>query len=568
MGDPKAPALPDNLPPELRKFLSCEATSVTLADGPMAWIDGSPPMSIKPGATPGTATIEVEVMGSTISFPASIKDGALAVDFGWKTSFLPEGTTQWFDDLNAWFKSNGYGWGQPTFGKGTTTLAKVRLTPGTTVAPGLPLTPTTPAQPAKPVVIHVPDRGTQPPPYQKTNVEEPGLPKAEVFAPPANAGGPLEDVGTGAMNPMTGKPFVKGSEAEAVHLQQVAEEKAAAQAAREAEQAEAAKAAKVPSAKPVTKPLVGAGGPGGPKAPSGLGNIAILGIVGVVVAAIAGVVLFGGGAAAPQASGPAASPAANASPVPAASGAASAGGAAACEEAAVIQRLSVTADQLCDYRMTDMRKDRKEYNGQAASIQPDAGDIVSTVAVPVNVGPQLAAAVLAGCDARKQLYCAEVKPSAGPHVLFGIGTVGTVDQQAAAFYEVAVALSGTTPGNGVGSTPWSGPVGDPLAGSTLAYSLRFPSIASAANVAGPFRLGYDKASANPFFLQGSSAAFAVVSGTYAFVFVPVAELNGATTFRQFTFYQEDGNGPSAVDLAPETGQPPVDIQLKEMISLS
>lgn len=133
-----------------------------------------------------------------------------------------------------------------------------------------------------------------------------------------------------------------------------------------------------------------------------------------------------------------------------------------------------------------------------------------------QVGPKLAAAVLAGCGAREQVFCAEVKPSAGPHMLFGIGRVAAIDQQAAAFYEVAVALAGSTPGNGVGSTPWDGPIGDSLAGSTLAYSLRFPSLASAA---------------------------------------------------QFTYYQEDGNGPSAVDLAPESGQPMGSIELKEMVAL-
>jgi hypothetical protein len=127
MADPRPPVLPDDMAPELRGFLSCEITAVTITDGPISWFAGSPPMSIRQGPTAGSAMIQVEIFGSTMDFPATIKDGALSIDFGWKASFVPAGTTQWIDDLNDWFKSNGYGWGQPTFGNGTTTLTKVPL---------------------------------------------------------------------------------------------------------------------------------------------------------------------------------------------------------------------------------------------------------------------------------------------------------------------------------------------------------------------------------------------------------------------------------------------------------
>jgi hypothetical protein len=148
-----------------------------------------------------------------------------------------------------------------------------------------------------------------------------------------------------------------------------------------------------------------------------------------------------------------------------------------------------------------------------------------------------------------------------------MGMAATVDQQAAAFYEMAVSLFDTTPGAGVGATPWSSSVGDPLTGANLAYSLRFPSIASKAANAGPFRLGYDKDSKNPFFFQGPSAGFAIVGGSYVFLAIPLAELDGAITYRQFTFYQQDVGGASAVDLAPESTGPMAPLDLKAMVQL-
>src|SRR5262249_13691025 len=136
-------------------------TSATIKDGPFEASGYKGAVSIKPGATPGTATLGVDIIGATVDFPVSIENGALKVDFGWKASFLPDGATQWLDDLNAWFKANGYAWGQPTFDKGTTTLRKVPLAaPATTATPAAPSgqptpTPTpapTPAPKPKPTV--------------------------------------------------------------------------------------------------------------------------------------------------------------------------------------------------------------------------------------------------------------------------------------------------------------------------------------------------------------------------------------------------------------------------------
>src|SRR5262245_56035438 len=207
MGDAKPPRLPDGLPDDLRAFFECRTTSATIKDGPFEVSGYKGAVSIKPGATPGTATLGIDV-GATLDFPVSIENGALKVDFGWKASFLPEGATQWLDDLNAWFKANGYAWGQPTFDKGTTTLRKVPLAaPATTATPPAPPSGK-PAPTPKPTPKPKPTptqgdvygtSGTSPMPYGETGVVPPALPKSEVAGQPPS--GPLEDVGTGSMNP-------------------------------------------------------------------------------------------------------------------------------------------------------------------------------------------------------------------------------------------------------------------------------------------------------------------------------------------------------------------------------
>ena len=541
MADPKAPQLPANLPPDLRRFLECKSTSVTLADGPMTWVDGSPPMKIRPGSAPGSATIDVEILGMTVSIPASVQGGALKLDLGKYEFALPKETASVADDLNAWFKANGYKWGPPAFGKGTTTLTKVWIAAPATVnppvAPPAPVAPK-PAPPVTPPVTPPTNGGSQPLPYAETKVEVPTLPKS-TFDPPKAAP-------SGASAGTTG-PYGELDKLGQALLEAEAKEEAANKA-KEA----AAKTVPAPSGggKP---PVTGAGGPGGPKAPTGMGRLGVLTIVAVAIAVIVGGVIFLGGGKPAGTPGPGESDVAAGTEVVETTGPEP----AACDAAAALQQFGADGQRYCPKFQPDVRMDWIEYSAVAASIQPDAGDITSWAFQRVQVGPTFIARMLAGCDVRQGVYCAETKPTPGQYGLWGFEFAANVDQQAAAYYEVAVAMQDTTPGNGVGATTWSSSAGDPLSGANLAYSLRLPSLASKSAIAGLFRLAYDKDSDKPFFFQSTSASFAFTSGRFAFLAVPVAELDGVMTYRQFTFYQEDGSGPSGVDLAPNLPEMPV-----------
>jgi hypothetical protein len=150
MGDktePKAPELPKDVPADLRDFIECKSASVTIKDGRLTWLplpipddwkayvpdSVKPTLAIKPGATPGSATISIQfapMLG--LDVPVSIKDGTLSVD----TSSLPQNAKDqldpWVKTLNDWFKANGKGFGAPAFGKDGVSLSKVALAP----APG------------------------------------------------------------------------------------------------------------------------------------------------------------------------------------------------------------------------------------------------------------------------------------------------------------------------------------------------------------------------------------------------------------------------------------------------
>ena len=229
--------------------------------------------------------------------------------------------------------------------------------------------------------------------------------------------------------------------------------------------------------------------------------------------------------------------------------------AVACEAAAALRSFMTGADALCPLVKQDGTRDWLEYSGAAASVQPAGLDIVAALQADVLISPQLAAALAARCG-DGQVSCGTDPPIDGAYRIWMQQQFEKERrQEVAAFFERSIAIA-AQPGGGVGSAPWDGQPADPLTGANLAYSRRFPSVNSGAGVAGPFRLAYDKDSANPIFLDAPTGAFTIESGQFLFTLVPAAEIPGAETFRVFTFYQEDGGGPSGVDLWPEPAQPP------------
>jgi hypothetical protein len=145
-GNPAPPPLPATLPADLRDFVECRSTTATIANGPVTWVeippsakgllgggDVRPMLTVAPGTRPGTAILEVKVGWVTVSLPASVVAGRLAID----TSRLPflaprsiaDGIRRFTDDLNGWLAANGWALGDPSFGPAGMTLTKVPLQP-------------------------------------------------------------------------------------------------------------------------------------------------------------------------------------------------------------------------------------------------------------------------------------------------------------------------------------------------------------------------------------------------------------------------------------------------------
>jgi hypothetical protein len=319
VGDLTAPGLPAGAPQELRDFVECRATTVEIRNGPLTWLDLGlgddikASVTIKPGATPGTATIELDPPGlPVLQLPASIKKGVLSID----TSSLPwwakpiekkiqAGVKTFVDNLNGFFKQGGYNLAPPTFGDGSITLTKVAVAapgqakpPPAVVPVPTPTPATAPVEPPAPAPD--PDAGMPPMPPGGYNepkyVTPPPLPKGELF-PPNGKGATTTGGQAGSKQPASG-----GS-------------------------------------------VVGGGGPGGPKAPAGLGRLAVLAVIAVLLAG-AGVYGFSQLNAVPAGqvgtNPPSASAAAKASPSAAAS-AATPAPAATATAAAVVPTARPTA---------------------------------------------------------------------------------------------------------------------------------------------------------------------------------------------------------------------------------
>lgn len=532
MTDPKAPQLPPKLPEGLRRFLMCEIDQVEIADGPLAWLEGAPPMSIKPGEEPGTASIEMTINGAPVKIPASIVDGALHIDLQWAVDaeLIPKDAGSYFDDLNTWFKAHGKAWGQPTFGNGTVKLFKLPIAaPAMAAAPGAGLaTPAPKPKPGPPTDIpkHDPIGGTAPMPYLDTPIPPPPLPKDELFPP---GGDPIDpDLLQGSGKSLSG--MVPGP------------------------------------AEP--SPGVGAGGNGTAKMPRTVAAAGIVALVGVITIAVV-TNLFGSGSKPVGTSGPSGSQAPVVTPAgtPSSSDVAASptqGGGAACPVAAAMRGLTpsgIDELELCEVFLPDGLKDRVEYSGVPVTLAAEQGDIVRIGVFKLDITPARQKQIAERCGVvGTGLHCGEKPVIGGMHTVFVIETSVPIMQEQSAFFELSIAMNETTPGNGVGSTLWQGPPGDSLNGANLAYSQRFASIDNGFPTPGLFRLGYDSTSKTPIFFDTPSSAFSYQNGPFMFYAVPDLDTVAVTMWRAFSFLTKDDSSGSGVDLAPNHDQPMVELK--------
>jgi hypothetical protein len=139
----KPPELPVEVPADLRDFVECRATSVTVRDGPQAWVTlpdqatgfvpkgSKPELRITPGSAAGSATVEVRVAFVAVRLSATVTAGRLSIDTSalpwWAPASIRTEVASWVEQLNAWFTSNGNGLSPPEFGSGEVTLRKVPL---------------------------------------------------------------------------------------------------------------------------------------------------------------------------------------------------------------------------------------------------------------------------------------------------------------------------------------------------------------------------------------------------------------------------------------------------------
>jgi hypothetical protein len=135
--------LPANVPQDLRDFVECRSSTVTITDGTQAWVtlpqeasaflsrDTKPELHVAAGSTPDAATVNVKLGFISLALQASIVDGALRIDTRglpmWAPASVGAGLQAFVDELNAWFKANGQGLAPPAFEEGRTSLTKVPL---------------------------------------------------------------------------------------------------------------------------------------------------------------------------------------------------------------------------------------------------------------------------------------------------------------------------------------------------------------------------------------------------------------------------------------------------------
>ena len=139
-GDTVLDHLPPNLPADLRAFLDCTGDQVTIANGPIGWVEipanvrgmlgtGQPELQITLGPGPTSARLVVRAGWVSATLQASVLDGRLVID----TSKLPmlaprsiaAGIERFVEALNGRLEANGKALGLPSFGPEGMTLTKV-----------------------------------------------------------------------------------------------------------------------------------------------------------------------------------------------------------------------------------------------------------------------------------------------------------------------------------------------------------------------------------------------------------------------------------------------------------
>jgi hypothetical protein len=142
--EPKPPKLPEDTatrtaPREIREFVDCRGSALTLETGPVDWLD--PPGGLRPtarfdhGPTPGS--IEVTITLSTglgdieLKLPCSVRDGRLEVDTNHVPGGIPglgnprQAIDDWVRAFNDWLAHNHKKLGEVRLRQGRLTLAKV-----------------------------------------------------------------------------------------------------------------------------------------------------------------------------------------------------------------------------------------------------------------------------------------------------------------------------------------------------------------------------------------------------------------------------------------------------------
>ena len=136
------PPLPAGVPQELRDFVECRATTATLANGPMTWLEipseargflgGKPPvLDIRPTGKPGESTLSIKAGFISVSLPAVVSGGRLSINTSklpfWAPSDIAAEIDRFVGSLNGYLAQNGFALGEPTFGPEGMTLTKVPL---------------------------------------------------------------------------------------------------------------------------------------------------------------------------------------------------------------------------------------------------------------------------------------------------------------------------------------------------------------------------------------------------------------------------------------------------------
>jgi hypothetical protein len=140
-GDTPLDHLPPTLPADLRAFLDCTRDTATIANGPIDWVEipanvrgllggaSRPELQVTPGASPGSALLQVRAGWVSATLPASVVDGRLRIDTSKLPMLAPRSIAndieRFVEALNGRLAANGKALAAPSFGPEGMTLTKV-----------------------------------------------------------------------------------------------------------------------------------------------------------------------------------------------------------------------------------------------------------------------------------------------------------------------------------------------------------------------------------------------------------------------------------------------------------